>query len=65
MFLVPTLSRRQPMIEAHQAVLNARHAQLETKIASEALRPLPDQLALTRMKREKLRLKEELAGTRH
>ena len=53
------------MIEAHQAVLNARHAQLETKIASEALRPLPDQRALTRMKREKLRLKEELAGTRH
>jgi len=54
-----------PMIEAHQASLSARHAQLETKIAAEAQRPLPDTLAITRMKREKLRLKEELRGTRH
>lgn len=52
------------MIEAHQAVLTARHAQLETKIIGETLRPLPDQLAITRMKREKLRLKEELTGAR-
>ena len=52
------------MIEAHQATLSARHAQLDSRIAAEAQRPLPDQLAITRMKREKLRLKEELA-TRH
>ncbi len=53
------------MIEAHQASLNARHAQLETRIAAETQRPLPDNLAITRLKREKLRLKEELNGTRH
>ena len=53
------------MIEAHQATLNARHAQLDARINAEAQRPMPDTLAITKLKREKLRLKEELAGTRH
>ena len=51
------------MIEAHQASLTARHAQLETKIAAEIQRPMPDTIAIARMKKEKLRLKEVL--TRH
>jgi hypothetical protein len=52
------------MIEAHQASLTARHALLETKIAAESQRPQPDTLAIAKMKKEKLRLKEELT-TRH
>ncbi|MGK7862094.1 YdcH family protein [Falsiroseomonas sp. E2-1-a4] len=40
--------------------LEARHATLETRIAEEGGRPRPDDLALMRLKREKLRLKEEM-----
>ncbi len=53
------------MIEAHQASLSQRHARLDQQIAAETQRPVPDNVAITRMKREKLRLKEELSDTRH
>ncbi|MCB5945528.1 YdcH family protein [Acidocella sp. KAb 2-4] len=40
--------------------LKGRHADLETKIMAEDRRPSPDSAALSRMKMEKLRLKEEM-----
>ena len=40
--------------------LKGRHASLETRIADEDNRPQPDSQALSRMKVEKLRLKEEV-----
>jgi hypothetical protein len=40
--------------------LQTRHASLETRIADEDHRPLPDSVTLTRLKLEKLRLKEEM-----
>jgi hypothetical protein len=40
--------------------LKSRHASLETRIAEEDHRPLPDSGALSRLKLEKLRLKEEM-----
>lgn len=40
--------------------LEVRHATLETRIAEEGGRPRPDDLALMRLKREKLRIKEEM-----
>lgn len=40
--------------------LRDRHASLEARIFDEDLRPRPDSEALARLKREKLRLKEEL-----
>ena len=40
--------------------LKARHAGLETKISEEDHRPLPDSGTLSRLKLEKLRLKEEM-----
>ena len=40
--------------------LKGRHASLENKIVAEDRRPSPDNTALTRMKVEKLRLKEEM-----
>lgn len=40
--------------------LEERHAALEARIAEEDSRPKPDAEQLTRMKREKLRLKEEM-----
>jgi hypothetical protein len=47
--------------------LRSKHAHLEEEIDDELHRPLPDQSVLTRLKREKLRIKDEmarLAGTR-
>ena len=40
--------------------LRNRHASLEARIVEEDLRPRPDNDALGRLKREKLRLKEEM-----
>ncbi|APH54665.1 putative cytosolic protein [Granulibacter bethesdensis] len=40
--------------------LKDRHAALENKIAQEEIRPRPDEDTLTRLKLEKLKLKEEL-----
>jgi hypothetical protein len=41
--------------------LRSKHAYLERQIDDEMHRPLPDQSVLTRLKREKLRLKDEMA----
>ena len=48
------------MANAHLASLNARHASLEKSLATETRRPLPDQARLAELKREKLRIKEEI-----
>jgi hypothetical protein len=47
-------------LKSHLDVLKGRHANLETKIAAEDRRPRPDDTELSRMKVEKLRLKEEM-----
>jgi hypothetical protein len=41
--------------------LRSKHAHLERQIDDEMHRPLPDQSTLSRLKREKLRLKDEIA----
>ena len=41
--------------------LKNQHTQLETKIQSENSRPYPDELLVTKLKREKLKVKDELA----
>jgi hypothetical protein len=40
--------------------LRDKHALLEQQIDAELHRPLPDQLLLSRLKREKLKLKDEM-----
>jgi hypothetical protein len=51
------------MQNAHLSALEAKHATLETRIADEQHRPIPDQAVLAELKRRKLRVKEEmLAG---
>jgi hypothetical protein len=54
-------------LQARLESLRGRHAALETQIAEEDRRPKPDELSLARLKREKLRLKEEIEElqTRH
>ncbi len=44
--------------------LKVRHASLESRISEEDHRPLPDPDALSRLKLEKLRLKEEMERLR-
>ncbi|WP_237213938.1 YdcH family protein [Falsiroseomonas oryziterrae] len=45
---------------ARLRALEERHAALEARIAEEDHRPRPDADQLSRLKREKLRLKEEM-----
>ena len=47
--------------EARLSALNAKHAELEHAIEEEAHRPLPDTLHLSELKRQKLKVKEELS----
>jgi hypothetical protein len=48
-------------LQARLDTLKDRHASLEARLASEDRRPAPDSETLTTIKREKLRLKEEMA----
>lgn len=49
------------MAKAHIDALNARHASLDGMIADEMLRPIPDSTRVMQLKREKMKLKEEIA----
>jgi hypothetical protein len=46
--------------DPHVASLEMKHAHLEDAIADEAHRPIPDTIKITELKREKLRIKEEI-----
>ncbi len=50
------------MTEVHRTALSTKHAALEALIAREAHKPLPDSLQMAKLKKEKLRLKEQLTG---
>lgn len=49
------------MASSHAQALEQRHRLLEGRIAEEMRRPAPNSALLTRLKREKLKLKDELA----
>lgn len=48
--------------EERVAALKAKHQALEDKIQEEEARPHPDDVTLHQLKREKLRIKDEIAG---
>jgi hypothetical protein len=50
--------------EAHLSALESKHHRLEAEIDGELHRPSPDQSRLSTLKREKLRIKEEIARLR-
>lgn len=52
-------------VQEHVDSLRSKHAHLEHLIDEELHRPLPDQAALARLKKEKLRIKEEIERLRH
>ena len=47
-------------VQDHVDALKAKHAHLESQITEENMRPLPDDLLIIRLKKEKLRIKEEI-----
>ena len=49
------------MQNAHFSALTAKHSILDKRIATESQRPLPDQMLLVELKKQKLRVKEEMA----
>jgi hypothetical protein len=50
------------MQKAHMSALEQKHAGLDARIFEENQRPHPDDALIARLKKEKLRLKETLAG---
>ncbi len=51
-------------LSEHIDSLRAKHLRLDQAIDEEMHRPMPDQSRITQLKREKLRLKEELERLR-
>ena len=51
--------------EAHLHALEVKHHNLEHEIDGELQRPSPDHFKLTSLKREKLKLKEEIDRLSH
>lgn len=47
-------------MDTHLSALETKHATLEKSIDAENCRPVPDNLKIAELKREKLRLKEEI-----
>ena len=50
------------MQNPHLESLTAKHATLDAKITQETLRPSADDATIARLKKEKLRLKDEITG---
>lgn len=48
------------MQNAHLSALTAKHATLDRRINAESQRPMPDQMIIAELKRQKLRVKEEI-----
>ncbi|HEX8484712.1 DUF465 domain-containing protein [Sphingomonas sp.] len=50
------------MQTSHHAALETKHAGLDQRIAEETHRPMPNAQLIATLKKQKLKLKEELAG---
>lgn len=48
------------MSMSHLSALKSRHADLDAKIANEERRPAPNMAALAQLKKQKLRIKDEM-----
>jgi hypothetical protein len=50
------------MQNAHMSALEQKHAGLDARILEESQRPFPDMVTLSRLKKEKLKIKEAIVG---
>jgi len=53
------------MLEDRIETLRSRHAHIEDEINKEISRPLPDPATITDLKRQKLRIKDEIFQLEH
>lgn len=53
------------MQQAHVESLQAKHAGIESRLREELSRPVPDTVAVHQLKREKLVIKDVIAGQAH
>lgn len=49
------------MDNSHISALSAKHAGIDARLKTESSRPLPDAMLVASLKKQKLRLKEEMA----
>ena len=49
-------------VSSHINALQAKHADLDTQLHQELARPVPDTATTQALKKQKLRLKEEIVG---
>ncbi len=52
-------------LPGHIEALETKHAELEKRLDEELQRPLPDGPAVSALKKEKLKIKDEIARLRH
>ena len=50
------------MVSSHISALESKHAGLEHRLHEEMSRPAPDDTTIKQLKRQKLRIKEEIAA---
>ncbi len=58
----PAIGKEIDVNSSHMSALKQKHAALESKLAAEENRPFPDDALILRLKKEKLALKDEMAG---
>jgi len=58
----PEQKKEMGMQQAHISALQTRHAGLDARISEESQRPMPDMATISRLKKEKLKIKEEMLG---
>lgn len=49
-------------VSSHRNALQTKHAGLEARLRDEMARPVPDTAMIQSLKKQKLRLKEEITG---
>lgn len=54
-------TEESPMVSSHANALESKHAGLEARLRDEMSRPSPDAVTIQTIKRQKLKIKEELA----
>jgi hypothetical protein len=59
------LRRSDMALDAHLVELSERHRALDRKIEEELARPTADDLKIAELKRQKLRLKDEMERLKH
>ncbi len=61
-FFIHCPHQENVMENTHISALSAKHAGLEARIKAESSRPMPDDILVASLKKQKLRLKEEMSS---